>query len=417
MRIVVITNYYPPVDLGGWEQLTRDVVDMLSKRGHQIVVLTSDYKNTTITKTEINVHRVLHLESDDPYHYHPFTTVLRSHQERENVKYLERAILDLQPEIIFINGMWNLPVSIAKHAERLLPNKVIYYMASYWPTEVDAHKAYWSSPAGSHLTNYSKQIAGVVAKRIFLDGSPRNHLEFQMVLCVSEYVQDIMVNQAGIPFERTRIVHNGIDLNLYMDKSIPSLSKDLRLLYGGRLAPEKGVHTILESLAKLKNNSNIPGFKLSIYGHGDQDYETRLKRFVVDNQLMDLVDFNGLVPHEAMPDILANHEILIFPSIWAEPLARIVQEAMACGLVVIGTHTGGTSEILKDRENGLVFEAENSMMLAEKIELLSRDEDLRRQLSLAARQTVERGFSLDHMVDQIEVAFKDTVISAEPIFG
>jgi glycogen synthase len=411
MRILVITNYYPPVELGGWEQLTRDVVDRLSTRDHRIVILTSDYKKSTISETSSNIHRVLHLESSDPFHYHPITSILSGRQERENIAYLERTVLEFCPEIIFINGMWNLPVSIAKNAERLLPNRVIYYMASYWPTEVDAHTAYWSSPAESHITRYLKQLVGDNIKRSFLNGSPRNQLEFRMVLCVSKYVQDIMMSQAGIPLDRTRIVHNGIDINLFKGKLGSLLGKQIRLLYAGRLAPEKGVHTIIESLAMLRNDSNLPGYKLSIYGHGNQEYEHRLHNLIADNQLSGWVTFKGLVPHETMPDILAQNDILVFPSIWAEPLARIVQEAMACGLVVVGTHTGGTSEILKDGENGLVFEAENSTMLADKIKLLSRDPALRQRLALAARHTVEVGFSLETMVDQIEAAFREIVIS------
>jgi glycosyltransferase involved in cell wall biosynthesis len=123
--------------------------------------------------------------------------------------------------------------------------------------------------------------------------------------------------------------------------------------------------------------------------------------------------FKGNVPREQMPQVFAEHDVLVFPSIWPEPLARVVQEAMACGLVVIGTTTGGTPELLQDGKNGLTFPAEDARQLATKIELVVKDRDLRARLAAAARQTIEQRFTLGHMVDQIEGIFAQLVAQAE----
>lgn len=114
-----------------------------------------------------------------------------------------------------------------------------------------------------------------------------------------------------------------------------------------------------------------------------------------------------------MPAVFAEHDVLLFPSIWSEPLARIVQEAMACGLVVIGTSTGGTGEILQDGVNGLIFASEDARMLAKKILRVSSDQELRNELSQAARKTVENKFSLDRMVDEIEDSFSQLLNQLE----
>jgi glycosyltransferase involved in cell wall biosynthesis len=78
---------------------------------------------------------------------------------------------------------------------------------------------------------------------------------------------------------------------------------------------------------------------------------------------------------------------------------------MACGLVVIGTATGGTREILHDGENGLIFEAGDAQMLAEKIFQIYDDEKLRTRLAKAGRRTVKEEYSLDCMVEEIEKSF------------
>jgi glycosyltransferase involved in cell wall biosynthesis len=116
-----------------------------------------------------------------------------------------------------------------------------------------------------------------------------------------------------------------------------------------------------------------------------------------------------------MPAILQQFDVLVFPSIYEEPLARIVQEAMAAGLVVVGTTTGGTKEILKDGETGLTFAPEDADYLAEQIARLMNDHDLFCRLAQAGRQTVLENFTLVRMVKEIEAYLLDCFVeSSEP---
>jgi len=406
MRILVITNYYSPVELGGWEQLTCNVVAELINRNHEVQVLTSNYLKEQIKKSEPDVNRALYLESYDPQKYHPNYTLIHRLQEKENIQTLTKLEESFKPDIIYINGMWNLPHSLAKRAEELTPGRVVYYIASYWPTEQDAHTAYWSTPANKSWREVPKNFLASVVKKTLINSTPRSHLDFELVLCVSAYVQDYVVEQVGVPKERTRVVHNGIELDLFRANQLRPHDGNLKLLYAGRLSPDKGVHTILESLGMLrKENPNLP-IQLSIYGSATSDYQSRLEGLITEHKLGGVVHFKGVVPREEMPAVFAEHEVLLFPSIWSEPLARIIQEAMACGLVVIGTSTGGTREILQDGVNGLIFTAGDARMLANKILQITSDEELRSEIGLAARCTVEKEFSLDRMVDEIEESFK-----------
>jgi len=213
--------------------------------------------------------------------------------------------------------------------------------------------------------------------------------------------------------DRTRVVHNGIELDWFTVKRAEIPTGDLRLLYAGRLSPDKGVHTILEALARLHQGNPDAAIHLSLYGKGTPEYEISLRAQARNSGIEKWVEFKGLVPREQMPSIFAHHQVLLFPSIWPEPLARILQEAMACELVVIGTSTGGTSEILLDGENGLTFEAEDSAMLADKINLIATDPVLMKKLAKAARKTVEERFSLDRMVTEIEESFNQILSQEE----
>ncbi len=141
---------------------------------------------------------------------------------------------------------------------------------------------------------------------------------------------------------------------------------------------------------------------LSIVGKGTEAYETRLRQQVEALRLSERVHFHPWLPAEAIPQIMAEHDVLLVPSIWPEPLARVIQEGMAAGLAVIGTPVGGTPEIIEDGVNGLLFEAGNAPLLAQKIQLLQQDASLYQRLTQAGKQTVSERFTLERMVDEIE---------------
>jgi glycosyltransferase involved in cell wall biosynthesis len=103
-----------------------------------------------------------------------------------------------------------------------------------------------------------------------------------------------------------------------------------------------------------------------------------------------------------MPEMLAKYDALVFPSEWEEPFGRMVMEAMAVGLVVIGTTTGGTGDVLVEGQTGLTFPAGDHGALARQIERLRDDRALGRRLANTAYTQVSQRFTFDRMVDEIE---------------
>lgn len=77
MQILVITNYYPPFEIGGWEQLVAEVVDHLLGTGHDARVLTSSHRRDELKGVENNATRKLHLLSPNNAYYHPGYTFAR----------------------------------------------------------------------------------------------------------------------------------------------------------------------------------------------------------------------------------------------------------------------------------------------------------------------------------------------------
>jgi glycosyltransferase involved in cell wall biosynthesis len=176
----------------------------------------------------------------------------------------------------------------------------------------------------------------------------------------------------------------------------------LPLLYAGQLAKHKGVHTAIDAVGILVNQRGQHQIRLTIVGAGHPDFVAQLHRQVKIQRLQEHVTFYGPADKDKMPAIMRAYEILVFPSIYEEPLARITQEAMASGLLVVGTTTGGSGEILKEGETGFTFSPDNSSELAEQLGRLVNTPDLCARVARAGQQAVLDHFTLDRMVNEID---------------
>jgi glycosyltransferase involved in cell wall biosynthesis len=176
----------------------------------------------------------------------------------------------------------------------------------------------------------------------------------------------------------------------------------LKFLYAGQIVQHKGVHTTIEAAAKLLREFEVNQFHLTLVGSGHPEYESYLRSLVIRNNLQNYVTFNGPVPKDEMPSVLRKSDVLILPSIYEEPFARMTQEAMLAGLVVVGTTTGGTKEILFEDKTGLTFPKGDDYQLTRQLYRLTEDRGLCRRLSQAGRKTVLENFTLEMMVDKIE---------------
>lgn len=406
MRILVMINVYPPFELGGMGRSCLQVVEELSARGHDVRVLTSMHGTGNVPKVENGIHRKLFLEMDFTPWRHLYTFLFeRRKREKHNLEVLEDLIYEWQPEVIFVWGLWNLHRSLATLAEELCPGRVAYRFSEYWPTLPSQHALYWQTAGRRWYSRLPKKLIGYIAQAIQSLDEPLPKPKFENAMCVSAATRAVLVN-AGIPVEDARIIHTGLDITkfgngLFRDSAVES-HHSLSLLYAGRLRPDKGVETAIEAIAYLVHHRGAEKIHLDFAGSGNDEYVDHLKKLVDKAEVSSYVSFLGRIPPEHMPALMNKHDILVVPSLWPEPFARVVLEGMITGMVVLATDTGGTGEIVKDGENGLFFTAGDAVDLAEKIISLGDDNELRDRLSRAGRETVLREFTVEKMMDQIE---------------
>jgi len=169
-----------------------------------------------------------------------------------------------------------------------------------------------------------------------------------------------------------------------------------RLLYVGRLAEDKGVMTALKAMHAVKGK--FAG-ELHVDGRGDEPCTRTLHSYVAEHRLP--VHFHEATA-EQMPDVYRRHDALLFTSEWEEPFALTPLEAMACGLPVIGTTTGGSKELFRCGSNALTYTAGNHHELAARIVQLDNSRALRNCLAVTGQREVRTRLHQDLIVSQIE---------------
>jgi len=409
MRALFLTNFYPPASLGGYEQWCQEVAERLQAR-HQIVVLTSRHGRGALAASEPDwVRRDLHLEMDlgTMRNGVQFFTRRRA-REQENLTHLDRVVRDVAPDVVLVWGMWNLHRTLVAHAERLMPGRLAYYVGDYWPTLPSQLAQYWDAPARHWSSALPKRLLAAAARRVLARQAPPT-LAFEHVLFPTRFMRD-EYRRLGIVPKSARIVHGGADTSLYGAEPERPRRGIRSLLYVGRLTRDKGVQTAIEALGLLARQDRFSEMRLSIAGTGDD--EPSLRRLVQEQRLEARVTFCGHQSREALRTLYQEADVLVFPSLWQEPFGRVLVEAMAAGLVVVGTATGGAAEILTHDENALVFPAGDAVALANQVSRLADSEPLRARLALAARQQALERFSVDRMSAEIETYLTAMVAQA-----
>lgn len=231
-------------------------------------------------------------------------------------------------------------------------------------------------------------------------------------------------------------VHNGVNVEEFRPAPAGSeRGEDLqRILFVGRVSPEKGIHTLIEAFARVASRSgrarlDIVGGRSTlredfIVGISSDPIVRALKRFYdgstgagyqqyLDGLVSRLglagkVRFVGQLPHHALPDWYRASALVVNPSL-SESFGMAMIEAMACGVPVVGTRVGGMVETVADGETGLLVEPERPELLAEAIVSLLQDDERRRMLGARGRRRAVGQFSWGAQSDRLLSIYRNVL--------
>jgi glycosyltransferase involved in cell wall biosynthesis len=409
MRILMLAQFYPPV-IGGEERHVRDLAAFLVKRGHKVSVATLWQDGLPEREVDQGVHifRMRGLMQrwrglfSDPGRTHapPFpdpglTTSLRQIIAAERI------------EIVHAHN-WLLH-SFLPLKRRDGPRLVVtlHDLSLICATKSALYRGLaCSGPALTKCVGCATRHYGAAKGSVTLAANWTSAwFERRLVDCFLP-VSNAIANGSGLPGSATvfEVVPNFVrddvaTLNGSADERLAGLPKQPFILFVGDLRRVKGVEVLLGAYAQL---NNVP--PLVLIGRKCHDAPTRWPENV--HVFHDW-------PHASVMEAWSRSMAGVVPSIWPEPCATVLMEAMASGKPVIASNVGGNPDIVDDGVSGLLVRPGDQRGLAQAMQALATDERLRGRLAAGAVQKV-KAFTGSIVVPRIEAVYRK-VLAGRPL--
>lgn len=395
MRILVLSNLYPPAAVGGYERMCRDVVDRFRQRGHEIVVLTTNFGGTI--DDDPALHRRLGFYWDGEAVVCP---PLRQQigLERASQRELARLLRSFRPDVVSVWGMGGLSLGLLSTiVARGVP--IVYVVGDDWLV-YGRWADCWTRRCdeGSALT---RLVAGVLR----LPAAPDAVGSSGTFCFVSEFTRRRAEEVGRVDLVDVTVIPAGID-----SRDFPLAQPDERpwrwqLLCVGRLEPAKGFDSAIRALRELP-----PEARLTIIGSGGGTHRDELtsvaREIGVERRVLwARAERSELRKHYRAADSL------IFPSTGHEAFGLVPLEAMACATPVIATGVGGSAEFLTDGDNCLLVPPGSAETIADGLRRLSQNPALRRRIVTGGLETAAH-LTVDRQAEALEAAHRAAVGSS-----
>lgn len=398
MKVLFLSNLYPPNVIGGYEELCHEVAREFVRRGHQVSVLASSYGGGVSDIQGQAVYQALRMiVGRTVYEGFSGSQERREQLYAQNAHALARVIERESPEVIFC---WNL-YGLDRPFYEAVSNCGIPVVAML----TDNWLAAMMNPefVGAYFRDsvYTQKVPAELS-------GPREPAFLQPVsvsaIFGSNFMRDFYAS-SGLSFERDVVIHNGVDLpeetKTYHPRAAAPLGPQVNLLFAGRVVEIKGVHTAVEALGRLVKARPDLSWRLNIVGDTrDSAYIERLKSLAQEQGCADQVVFSGKVRPEDLFGLFLSHDIYLFPSLY-EPFSLTLIHALASGIPTVASTAGGNVEIVEDGKTGLLFPTADAEALSRAVLRLVDEPELRLRVSKGG-WSVSRAFSSQRMFDQME---------------
>ncbi|MHB0912201.1 MAG: glycosyltransferase family 4 protein [Armatimonadota bacterium] len=179
------------------------------------------------------------------------------------------------------------------------------------------------------------------------------------------------------------------------------------ILFVGAVIERKGLIYLLQAMDLLKQRKCK--CKLNLVGKPvDEDYTGRLRSYVDENGLQDYVDMMGIVEEDRLQELYGECSMLVLPSL-EETQPVCIMQAMAAGKPVVGANAGGIPYLIRDGITGFIAEARDPAALADKIEALLADPELRASMGKSAREEAETKYSSEGVARAHVAAYQSVI--------
>jgi glycosyltransferase involved in cell wall biosynthesis len=393
MRILLISHGYPPFALAGVERVTQQTAAALTEAGHSVTVLS---RRTMPAPPLPTIERTRHADGVDVIMISggraapggPFP----GHQDRLE-RIFERILLEQLPDVVVIGHlMMHAPGYVAIAHRWHIP--VVMELHDFYNV---CERAHLERPTGElcagpeggracsrHCFSEQEDAPGRWALRTHLFGLALSHAD--ALICPSTFVADYF-RDFGIAPERLQVIPNGISfvgrpIDGGAARTVKAPEEPLRLASLGVVAQHKGPHMVVEALRKAR----LPSVHYILFGALTQPYARQLRESARESPGLELRMYGAYDP-QSLPQLLADVDAVIIPSLVWETFSIVAREAMVCGIPVIASRLGALPEAIREGENGMLFAPHRSAELAAVLQALDTDRSILARLRAGIKAT------------------------------
>ncbi len=374
LKILILNHEYPPVG-GGGGKITQNLCEGLANKGYDVRVLTSHYKDLPVQESNqfvvyrLRVHRkqVFRATFKDMLWFVIKSTLKGLkiiHQWEPDVIHAHFAV-PAGAAAYFLSRLTGIPYVLTIHGGDVpgaAPEKTAHWFRMVYPFS----KLIWNSA--------------------------------ERVIAVSEYVKDLAEKNYIVPIQ---VIGNGINLEQFTPQKIESHAIP-RILFVGRLSPEKNPLAVVHSLSTL---TAIP-WECVVLGDGIMMPE--MKTLIRSKIMSDRILLKGWVTQLEVLEWMATSDILFMPSLM-EGLPISGLQGLACGLSLILSKTGGCFHLVKEGKNGYLVEPGDIVGYTKALQqLLSDPEMLLQYRKYSVKMSAQ--FSINAVVDQYDKVFQSLLV-------
>jgi len=387
VKILVLSNLYPPDFLGGYEIACAQAVDALRARGHEVVVATAVPRNPVPAAD--GVRRVFKLVDEwnpDEMSTEALVIRIRSAESRlisaHNVHILTALLAEFAPDVVFVSNILGLGGLGLMACLQYLKVPWVWHLGDCVPRLLCSRFHVFDRANPALAEEFSRRIRG--------------HF-----IVVSQQLRD-EVEAAGIAL--------GGDVEVipyWIDGQRPparptrgpgrSTGGKLRIMSAGQVSREKGIDILIEAAARLRD-AGSSAFALDIYGHVDGPF---FEHMIRDLALNDHVRLLGVRPHREITELYGRYDVFAFPSRDREPFGLVPLEAAAQGCVPLIPRRCGVAEWLVHGVHCLKV-ARSPAAFAEMFRAIMAGEIALEPIARRAQAAVWRDFHIDVILPRIE---------------
>ncbi len=244
-----------------------------------------------------------------------------------------------------------------------------------------------------------------------LDLIRQNIRHVDLFLPISEFYAEFMPGYLGIPAEKMRVVPIGINLQGF-ETAAPAAKNGFTVGFLGRIAPEKGLHLLVEAYMLFRKQNNGMEARLEAAGWiapECKSYLDEIKQSFAKAGLAPEFHYRGVLDRVEKIGFLRSLDVMSVPATYDEPKGVSLLEAMACGVPVVQPRRGAFTEIVEKTSGGLLVEPDNAQSLAGGLLEIFRSPARAEEFGRNGAQGVRRHYSAAHMADRALAAYENVI--------